>query len=207
MRLVILGDDGTLYLKRIGQFASLHGEWLGKEGDTLHLLVVCKLLLEGIDAVHHQVVDTLILTEFGHRRVGDVASLCVFLEQFVVGCDEGRHKLTLVGYDDYLVNVAVHHEFRLYHLWSDILAITGLEEVLDTIRQEEFTILNIAGITGVKLSLLVVREGCDLSLAVVAPGDGITLEQHLIILANLYLHALDDTAHRTDGLGAAMEVD
>ena len=45
----MLSHHASLNLERVGQFAVLHAEWLGQQGKALHLLVVGKLLLQGLN--------------------------------------------------------------------------------------------------------------------------------------------------------------
>ena len=57
------------------------------------------------------------------------------------GNNEGRDELTLVGNNGYLVDVLVDEYLGLYHLRGDVLAVGGLEEVLDTLLEEELAAL------------------------------------------------------------------
>ena len=49
-------------------------------------------------------------------------------------------------------------------------------------------------------AILVERHGIYGITLIVATCDGRALEQNLIVLANLYLYALDGTAHRTESI-------
>ena len=48
--LEVFGHHGAAQFQRVGQLALLHAEGAGQEGEALHLLVVGKLLLQGLDA-------------------------------------------------------------------------------------------------------------------------------------------------------------
>ena len=61
--LVVLVEDATADLKRVGQFAFLHGQMVGQQREALDLFVVCQLLLEGIDALLHHIHDAWISTK------------------------------------------------------------------------------------------------------------------------------------------------
>ena len=104
----------------------------------------------------------------------------------------------LVGYDDNLVDVAVHAELRLEHLRSDVLAVARLEKVLDALRHEEFAVLHVAGIACVEPALLVYRHSCYLGFAIVAFRDGIAFEENLVVLAELHLHTIKRTTDGTE---------
>ena len=47
--LVVLCHNRTFQLQRIRQFPTLHAEWFRQKRETLHLLIMGKLLLQGID--------------------------------------------------------------------------------------------------------------------------------------------------------------
>ena len=101
-----------------------------------------------------------------------------------------------------MVKVAVEHQFRLYHLRGNVLAVRCFEQVLDALAQKEFAILHISRIARVEPPV-----GIDGLLGlrvffVVARRDGLAAEQYLIVLAKLYLYLVNKAAYRPycDGL-------
>ena len=112
----------------------------------------------------------------------------------------------MVGNDADLVDELVDEQLRLNHLGSDILAVAGLEEVFDALLQEQFTILQIAGIT--RLEVSVGSEGLlgEVLTVVIASGNRRTLEQNLFVLANLDVDAFDGNTHTAYCPGLAQVV-
>ena len=204
--LIVLVQHTTLDFQCIGQFATLHGERLGKEGETLHLLVMGKLLLQGLYTLHQHLTDTLVVTQILARVIGNIVLTGISLEQLVFGHDESRDELTLISNNGYLVDVLVNQEFRLYHLWGDILTVRGLEKVLYTVFQEEFTILHITRVASAEVALLGEGLARDIITVVIAAGYGWTLQQYLTLLADLDVDALDGVSYRAYLIGLAQMV-
>lgn len=113
-----------------------------------------ELLLESVDTLLHHLIDLRVGTELLTCLKRDVMLTGILLQERIDRDDEGRYELTLVGDDCELVDIFVDKEFRLYHLRSNILAIAGLEEVFDTLLEEQLTILQITGITGLEITVL-----------------------------------------------------
>ena len=89
--LEVLGHHGAAQLQRVGQLALLHAERTGQEDKALHLLVVGKLLLKGLDT--------------GLKQRQNLVGVCLYV---VIDRDnQGGNKLALVGNDGDLVDVAV----------------------------------------------------------------------------------------------------
>ena len=108
----------TLHLQRIGQLSFFHAERLGQQRDALHLFIMGKLLLQGIDTEKQHLVDVGIPAQI--RRIGktDMMAFGKIFQQIVFGNDKRRYELSLVGNHYNLVDVTVYHQFRLYHLRS-----------------------------------------------------------------------------------------
>ena len=113
-------------------------------GEALYLLIAGKLLLKRLYAVGHHLVDARVGAQVFAAAKLYVVVAGVFLEQGIVGYNQCRHKLALVGYDGYLVDKLVNKQLRLYHLRRYIFAVGCLEEVFYPVFQEEFTFTYIA---------------------------------------------------------------
>ena len=125
---------------------------------------------------------------------------CPLLKLGICRYDECRDKLSLVGDDGRLVDKLVDKEQGLYLLWCDILTVAGLEEVFYALLKEQLAIFQITGVACMEEAILVERHGIYGITLIVATCDGRALEQNLIVLANLYLYALDGTAHRAESI-------
>ena len=165
------------------------------------MLVGSQVLLYRLDTVHDKLHYLRVGTEFGTTAEVDSPLLCQVLEQLVFRNDESRNEFMLVGYDDNLVDVAVHAELRLEHLRSDVLAVARLEKVLDALRHEEFAVLHVAGIACVEPAFLVYRHSRNLGFAVVAFCDGVAFEQYFVVFAELHLDAIKRTTDRAERNG------
>ena len=117
---------------------------MGQESETLYLLILCQLLLQGIDALHQHLVYLSVLTQVAQVDEVYMMHSGIFFQETVVGHDKCRDILFLVGDDGYLVDVFVDDELRLNHLRSNVLAVAGLEEVFDALLQEKLAVLHIA---------------------------------------------------------------
>ena len=167
---------------------------------------MCELLLQHGDAVEDHLHCQGVVAELLARLEGDGVVAGPFLQQGVVGNHECRDELALVGDNSNFIDIAIHHELGLQSLRRDILAVAGLEEVLDTVGEEELAVLDVAAVAGVEPAVLIDGLRCDLGLAIVTLGDGVALEQDLVVLAEADLDALEDTAHGADADGRVMPV-
>ena len=174
---------------------------MGQQRETLNLLIVCQLLLQRVDTFHHHLMNLLVLAEVFAAPERDVVFMGILLQQGVDGDDERRDKLALVGDDGHLVYILVHQQLGLYHLRSDVLAVGGLEEVLDAVGEEQLAVLQVACVARVKVALLVERLRREVVAAVVALGDGGAFQHHLAVVGYLHLYAGYGPAHGADGDG------
>ena len=106
-----------------------------------------------------------------------------------------------VGNDYNLVDEAVHDEFRLNLLWSDVFSVGRFIKVFDSVGQEEFSIFNVTGVTGVKPAFVVDDFVCFLGFAVIFFEDGVALEQDFVVLTDFGGDAFQDASYGTDGEG------
>ena len=125
--------------------------------------------------------------------------LACLLQQVIFGYHECRYEFLLFGYYHYLIHIPIYTQLRFQHLWRYEFAVAGLEEVFDAVGEEEFAVLHIAGIARVEPSFLVDGQCCHFRLAVVALGDGVSLEQDFIVVTELQLHSVEQPAYRTYG--------
>ena len=121
----------------------------------------------------------------------------IFLQQRKDWDNQGRHELTLVGNNRNLVDILVYQQLRLNHLGSDILAVTRLEEVFDTLCQEQLTIFQIAGITCLEIAVL--RKGClrQFLTVIVARRNRRTFQQNLTLITDLDTDTLNRNTYTT----------
>ena len=194
--LEVLGHHGTPQLQRVGQLALLHAERTGQEDEALHLLVVGKLLLKGLDAGLKQRQNLGMPQQVVHRSIGDALAVGVCLYVVIDRDNQGGNKLALVGNDGDLVDVAVDAQAGFQGLGGDILAVGGLEQFLDAARQIEMAVLQIARIAGVEPAVGGEGLGGGDGLLVVTIGDGLAPQQDFLIVGYLHLQAGDDAPHR-----------
>ena len=128
------------------------------------------------------------------------------LQQVVFGNDKRRYEFTLVGNHYYLVDVTVHHQFRLYHLRGNVLPVRGLEQVFNPVGEEQLTVLEITGIAGMEPSVLVDGRTGRLILPVISFGYGCSAQQYLIVVTELQLQSSDNTPHGPYRLGLPLPV-
>ena len=126
----------ALHLERVGEFIVFHGERRRQEDEALHLLVVREVLLEHFDAFPHHFIDERVAAKFLAAVANDLMLGGKLSEQLIVRHDEGGDEFVLVGHNHSLLNVAVYHEFRLYHLRGDVFPVGGFEQVFDTLGEE-----------------------------------------------------------------------
>ena len=69
---IILVQYATLDLQRVGELAFLHREVVRQQGEAFDLLIMGQLLLQGVDALFHHVVDLLVGTQLLAVLKGDV---------------------------------------------------------------------------------------------------------------------------------------
>lgn len=112
-----------------------------QECDTLDLLVIGQLLLQGIDALLQHLLHLFVGTKILTTAKDDMMLACPVLNKSKLRYDECRHKLALVSNDSHLVDKLVNKQQRLHLLGSDILAIGSLEQVLDALGEEQLSIL------------------------------------------------------------------
>ena len=172
---------------------------MGQEGDALDLLVIGQLLLQGIDTFLQHLLHLLVGTKILTTAKGDMVLTCPFLYKAELWNNECRHKLALVGDDCHLVDKLVNKQQCLYLLWSDILTIGCLEQVLDTLGEEQLAVLHISGIASTEEAFLVEHLGIGGVAMIITLRNGRTLEQYLVVLAYLDLDAGDRATNRTDG--------
>ena len=77
----------------------------------------------------------------------------VFLKEGVGRNDERGYELALVGYDNDLLYVFIHEKLCLYSLWSHVFTVGCLEEILYSLCDVKLAIFQIAGITGMEISV------------------------------------------------------
>ena len=200
LRRVVPVDDRTFDLQRIRQFAPLHAERLGQEREILHLLVVCQLLLQGVDALAVERHDLRMAEQLLHRLVNDAAPCRKLAHQVVDGHDECRDVLVAVRDDGYLVDVTVHHEAALDRLGSDVLAVGRFDQVLQTVGQEQLAVLEVAHVARVEPAVGIDGLACQFLLPVVAARDGLAAQEYLVVFSQLHLHVGHHRAHRADGV-------
>ena len=119
--LIVLIDNRAADLQRVGQLARLHREVMRQERDTLDLLVIGQLLLQGIDTLLQHLLHLLVGTKILTAAKGDMVLTSPFLYKTELWNNECRHKLALVCNDCHLVDKLVNKQQCLYLLWSDIL--------------------------------------------------------------------------------------
>ena len=185
MFLIVFVEHAAANLQRVRQLALLHRQVVGQQGEALHLFVVGQLLLQGVDALLHHLDDAWIGTELLTVLKTDAVGTSILFQERIDRHDECRDELALVGNKAYLVDVLVDQQLRLDHLRSDILAVRRLEEILDALRQEQFTILQIAGIACAEVAIIGKGLLSQVVTVVVATGNRRTLEKNLALFADL----------------------
>ena len=95
-----------------------------------------EVLLEHFDAFPHHFIDERVAAKFLAAVANDLVLGGKLREQLIVGHDEGGNEFVLVCHDDGLLNVAVYHEFRLYHLRGDVFPVGSLKQVFDALGEE-----------------------------------------------------------------------
>ena len=110
---IILVEHSPFELQRIRKLALFHREVVRQQRKPLDLLIVRQLLLKGVNALFHHLVDLWICTELLTVLEGDMMLTGILLQQRINGDDQRRHKLTLVSDDGYLINILIHQQLRL----------------------------------------------------------------------------------------------
>ena len=86
---VVLVEHAALDLQGVGQFAPLHREVMGQQGETLDLLIVGQLLLKGIDTLLHHLMDLRTGTELLAALKRNLMLTGIFLQKRIDGNDQG----------------------------------------------------------------------------------------------------------------------
>ena len=171
---------------------------VGHQGEAFDLLIAGHLLLEGINAVGHHLHDALVLAQFLTVFECDTMFTGIFLQHLVFWYDECRHKLPFVSNHSNLLHKAVNQQFRFQRLRRDILTIRRFIQVLDTLLEEQFPVLQIAGITRMEETVFIECLSIE-SLAVeITLCDGLSSQQDLIILTDLHLYIIERTTNGTN---------
>ena len=110
--LVILCNYRTLQLQSISQFATFHTERFGQKCETFHLLIVGKLLLQGIYASTEQTENLRMLQQFFHILIFNAFFLGIIFHKTIDRYNKGRHKFTLVGNNGNLIDITINSQFR-----------------------------------------------------------------------------------------------
>ena len=131
--------------------------------------------MQCVNSVHHELDDTLVSTQFLVIRTIHTIVASQFPEKGILGNDQRRNELALLGNNHNLVNVLVHAQLGLYKLRCNVFAVTGLEQVLDPIGKEKFTVLDIADIACVEPSILINGQISNLCLTIISLGDCLAL--------------------------------
>ena len=168
---------------------------MGQECDALHLLIGSQSLLQGFQALHDHFLYIGIIAE---------AFATVILHSMIIGPffhepefrhDQCRDKLALVGHHSHLVDILVHQHHRLHHLRGDILAVAGLEKILDTLLEIELAVLHISSVARTEEAVGIKRLGIDRIAVIISGGDGRTLEKDLTVGTDLHFHLIERTTH------------
>ena len=176
------------------------------KGEALNLLIRRELLLQCRYTFHKEIVDAAVGAQVLTGLKLDVVLTRKFLNEAELGHDESRHKLTVVGNDCHLVYIFVHEQQRLYLLRSNILAVGGLEQVFYALGEEQFAVLQVAGVACAEIAILGKRLCVGLGTVIIALRDGRTLKQHLALFRDLKVDAAHRIAHRTNGVSLALVV-
>ena len=91
--LVVHVEGGPLHLQGVGQFAALHAERLGQQGEAFHLFIVGKLLLSGLYTGTEQGLHLLVLQQLGHAAIGNALLLGIGLHDGIGGHERAETNL------------------------------------------------------------------------------------------------------------------
>ena len=162
-----------------------------------------KLLLERVDTLLHHLDDLWIATKLLTVLKRDIVLAGILLQKRIDRDDECGDKLTLVSDDTYLVDILVNQQFRLDHLRCDILAVAGLEEILDTLRQEQLTIFQVTSITCLEITILCEGSLRQVLTVIIPRGDRRTLQEDLSLLTDFDINSLYRLTHGPYGIGSS----
>ena len=96
-----------------------------------------------------------------------------------VGVDQGADELVAIPDDRHLLDDRIYREQTLQHLWGDILPVRRLEEVLDTLREVEDTVLHPSSVSRTEVAIGGEGLFVGLRIIVVSSGDSRPLELDL----------------------------
>ena len=157
-----------------------------------------QLLLQCVNTLFHHRIDLRIGTELLTGFEWDMMLTGILLKQCIDRNDQCRHELTLVSDDTDLVDILIHQQFRFNHLGCNILAVRGLIEILDTLLQEELPTLQVTRVTRTEIAILCKGLFGQVLTVIVASGDRRAFQQHLTLITDLDIDALNgntDTSH------------
>ena len=137
------------------------------------------------------------LQKLCHGSILDALLFRKLLYQTIIRHNQGCHELAFVGNDGNLVDVTVHYHLGFDGLWSDVLTVRSLEQILDTFGQEQEVIFDITGIACAEPTVFGKRRLRGCFLLIIPLGDGRSLQQDFIILTKLHLHVRHQFAYRT----------
>ena len=123
-------DHAALNLQRVGDFAFLHGKWLGQEYKALDFFVSRQILLQCFDVLRQILLHALIVAEFCTGFESDALRCCPVFQHFIVGNNEGRDEFALVGNRYDLIKMTVDGELAFDYLRSDVFAVTRFRSVI-----------------------------------------------------------------------------
>ena len=101
----------------------------------------------------------------------------------------------LVCHDDGLLNVAVYHEFRLYHLRGDVFPVGSLKQVLDALGEEQLAVFHIPGIARMEPAFFVDGGLRGAFFLIVSGGYGLAAQEDFVVFAEFYFDAVDEPPH------------
>ena len=194
---IVAVDDGAAQLEGVGELAGLDGELVGEEGETLDFLEAGAVGLELFDAGFDERADVFVAYEVGVGAEGDFLLAGVFAQGGEGGDDYGGDVFALVADDGHLLDVAVFAEAALEHLGGDVLAVGGLEEVLDALGEDKVAAgVEVSGVAGAEPSVI---GECGLGLGrfvIIFAHDGGAFDLDFVVLADAAFYLGQQRAHR-----------
>ena len=118
-------------------------------------------------------------------------------EQLIVGHNEGGDELVLVGHNHGLLNVAVYHEFRLYHLRGDVFPVGGFEQVFDALGEEQLAVFHIPRIARMEPAFFVDGGLRGAFFLIVSGGYGLAAQEDFVVFAEFDFDAVNEPPHGT----------
>ena len=83
-------------------------------------------------------------------------------------------------------------------MWTDILTIGSLEQVLDTLSQIKLVTLQITGITGMEPTIFINSSGSSLRLLIIAFRDSLSTQKYFILVTDLHFYIRHHGAYGTN---------